>query len=334
MSGICELFHVPQAFSFCFFAKKDFLKTGFKVLGIINNASSSAGKLVVRWRSLQNIMGEKLEFSSGHAEVNPRELGEEIERKRGEYQTNLQPFYRQCKRNELEVKLAAGLCPTEITLKEAQNSNTRWIVLDSHLKNYKLYIYGHVECNVAVMKGKDVATLMPSRAPKPDNSPASCERGDDETCPQNQPRNDQKNGNQNVVEEWESSIAPPPQGCYCCPLQWKVGFPRNFCLSEIEVITNGFADILFENEKVKVYEGVWQNTLVIVRSYQNDQRLCSMLTILSGVSHHNIMNIVGYCCTGKNRFLISNYPCLNNIAMNLQRKIPFSLVSLHFHLLH
>ncbi|XVF01134.1 hypothetical protein REPUB_Repub04eG0062200 [Reevesia pubescens] len=258
---------------------------------------------------------EKLEFSSGHAELNPRELGEEIERKREQYQANLQPFYPQCKRNEvkLELKLAAGMCPAEVTLKEAQNSNTRWIVLDSHLKKHKLFIYGHVECNVAVMKGKNVATLMPSRANKPD----------DETFLDDQPLNDHKNGNPNVVEEGESSIAPPsqfpPEGHCWYPLQWRTGFPRDFSLSEIEVITNDFADTICVRENLKVYEGVLQNTPVIVKSFQDDERFWSMLTILSRVRHRNIMNMVGYCCTGTNRFLISDYPWFNNVAMNLQR---------------
>lgn len=45
--------------------------------------------------------GEKLEFSSGHGEVNPRELSEEIERKRQQYQRSVQPFNRQCKKNEV-----------------------------------------------------------------------------------------------------------------------------------------------------------------------------------------------------------------------------------------
>ncbi|XVE49081.1 hypothetical protein DITRI_Ditri01bG0053300 [Diplodiscus trichospermus] len=263
---------------------------------------------------------EKLEFSSGHAEMNPRELGEEIERKREQYQANLQPFYRQCKRNEvkLEVKLAAGICPTEITLQEARNANTRWIVLDRHLQKYKMFIYGHVECNVAVMKGKDVATLMPSRAPKPDYSSSSCERADAETYPENQPLNDQKNGNPNVVEEGESSIPPPSHCPSWYPLQWRAGYPREFSLSEIEVITNGFADIIYEYEKVKVYEGVLQNTPVTVKSFEEDEQFWSMLTILSRVRHCNIMNIVGYCCTGTNRLVIFDYPCLANVAMNLQ----------------
>lgn len=48
-----------------------------------------------------NILGEKLEFSSGHGEVNPRQLGEELEMKRVQYQNNLEKINRQCKRNEV-----------------------------------------------------------------------------------------------------------------------------------------------------------------------------------------------------------------------------------------
>lgn len=100
--------------------------------------------------------------------MTPKVLEEEIVKKREEYQAALQPFYRRCKRNEvggftfahlvanlflllkhsrlciqpyiyiiffsvqvkLEVKLAAGFSPKIITIEEAQNTNTRWIVLD------------------------------------------------------------------------------------------------------------------------------------------------------------------------------------------------------------
>ena len=36
---------------------------------------------------------------------------------------------------KLEVKLAAGIDAKEITIEEAQNSNTRWIVLDRQVRN-------------------------------------------------------------------------------------------------------------------------------------------------------------------------------------------------------
>lgn len=47
-------------------------------------------------------LGERLEFS-GYSEKSksPREIEEEIEKKREQYQCSLQPFYRQCKRNEV-----------------------------------------------------------------------------------------------------------------------------------------------------------------------------------------------------------------------------------------
>ncbi|GMJ12793.1 hypothetical protein like AT1G55200 [Hibiscus trionum] len=257
-----------------------------------------------------NISGilEKLEFSSGNTEGKPKDPGEEIERKREQYRSILQPFTRKCKRNEvkLEVKIAAGICPVEITLREAHNSNTRWIVLDSHLKKYKMCIYWNVECNVAVMKGKDVATLLPSRAPKPDYSSVSTERADAETCPDNQPLNDPEN---RVVEEGESPILETPRGPAWYPLQYRAGYPREFSFGEIEEITNGFSDIICEEGNLRIFEGVLENTPIIVKSVQNDERFWSMLSILSRVRHRNIMNIVGYCCSGTNRLLISDYPC-------------------------
>ncbi|KAE8669990.1 Kinase protein with adenine nucleotide alpha hydrolases-like domain, putative isoform 2 [Hibiscus syriacus] len=278
-----------------------------------------------------NISGilEKLEFSSGHTELKPRDVEEELERKREQYQAILQPFTRKCKRNEvkLEVTLAARICPIEITLKEAQNPNTRWIVLDSavmflildsHLKKYKMCIYWNVECNVAVMKGKDVATLMPSRAPKPEHSPVSSERADAETWPDDQPLNDPEHVNPNAVEEGESPILQTPRGPSWYPLQYRAGFPREFSFDEIKEITNGFSDTICEEGNLKIYEGVLENTPVIVKSIQEDERFWSMLTILSRVRHRNIMNIVGYCCSGTNGLLISDYPCLYNFAMKLQ----------------
>ncbi|XP_039068754.1 proline-rich receptor-like protein kinase PERK10 [Hibiscus syriacus] len=179
-------------------------------------------------------------------------------------------------------------------------------------------IYWNVECNVAVMKGKDVATLMPSRAPKPKHSPVSSERADAETWPDDQPLNDPENVNQKAVEEGESPILQTPRGPSWYPLQYRAGFPKEFSLDEIEEITNGFSDIICEEGNLKIYEGVLENTPVIVKSIQDDERFWSMLTILFRVRHRNIMNIVGYCLSGTNGLLISDYPCLYNFAMKLQ----------------
>ncbi|KAK3006849.1 hypothetical protein RJ639_016582 [Escallonia herrerae] len=109
----------------------------------------------------------KLEFSAGQGEMSPSHLAEEIVKKREEYLCALQPFYRQCKKNgvKLDVQLAAGIDPRNIAVEEAHKCNPRWIVLDSHLKKYKVYIYGHVACNVAVMKGK-IGAVMHPKAPE------------------------------------------------------------------------------------------------------------------------------------------------------------------------
>lgn len=183
-------------------------------------------------------------------------------------------------------------------------------------------IYWNVECNVAVMKEKDVATLMPSRTPNPDYSPLSSKQADAETWPDDRSLIDQENGNQNVIEEGESSKQQTPRVPSSYPLQFRPGFPREFSFSEIEEITDNFSDIICEEENLKVYQGVLQNTPVIVQSIQDDERFWSMLTILSCVRHRNIMNIVGYCNTTTNRLLISDYPCLYSFAMKLQCKIP------------
>ncbi|KAK8626833.1 hypothetical protein V6N13_134463 [Hibiscus sabdariffa] len=249
-----------------------------------------------------NISGilEKLEFSisSGHTEVKTKDAGEEIERKREQYRAILQPFTRKCKRNEvkLEVKIAAGICPIEITLKEALNSNTRWIVLDSHLKKYKMCIYWNVECNVAVMKGKDVATLLPSRAPKPDYSPLSSERADAETCPDDQPLNDPENGEPNVVEEAESPILETPRGPAWYPLQNRAGYPREFSFGEIEEITNGFSDIICDISAIKLtWRARWYTAIEIGGSLRYLHEECPEGPIVHrSVCSSNIVYSHGY----------------------------------------
>ncbi|KAA8545525.1 hypothetical protein F0562_020309 [Nyssa sinensis] len=238
----------------------------------------------------------RLEFS-GQGEMSPREVEEEIEKKREEYQCTLQPFYRQCKKNEvkLEVKLAAGYDPRKITIEEAQKSNPRWLVLDSHLKKDKDYIYGHVACNVAVMKGKGFATLMPSKAPAREQWPIEYGK---------------------IVD-----IAPTPRSPCWYPFSWRTGFPRAFSMSELEVITNGFADENIASEKgsQKVYEGIYQETPVLVFCFSgSDDRFWSLLKILSRVRHRNILNLVGYCCRDAMMFLLSDYPCRGSLEANLK----------------
>ncbi|KAF8405725.1 hypothetical protein HHK36_007802 [Tetracentron sinense] len=257
---------------------------------------------------------ERLEFS-GQGEMTPKVLEEEIAKKREQYRCNLQPFYRQCKKNEvkLEVKLAAGFDPKKITIEEAQNSKTRWIVLDSHLKKDKAYIYEHVGCNIAVIKDKEVATIMPSRAP-------GCERiaknpvidGRDGSAIQPKRLQDE---DLNVLQ----AAPPPPSSCWY-PLSWRTGFPRNFTYTELETITSCFDDgnVVFEGENMKLYQGILQETPVLVKCfYDNDERFWSELKILSRVRHRNILNLVGYCCTDAFVYLLQDCPCNGSLDMHL-----------------
>ncbi|KAJ9158594.1 hypothetical protein P3X46_024159 [Hevea brasiliensis] len=258
---------------------------------------------------------ERLEFSSqGQGEARPKELGEEIERKKKQYQNNLQPFYRLCRKNEvnMEVKLAFGFCPEKIAVEQAQNSNPRWIVLDSNLKKHKVIIYAHVGCNIAVMNGKDVATLTPSRAPPPGN----CTPTDDTTYTTNQTADNQDGFAPS--QDGESSARPQSPCWY--PLSWRNGFPGAFTQTELEEITNDFSEdnLIRVEDNIKVYEGIFQETPVVIMSFpESDERFWTMLKILSRVRHRNIANLVGFCCTGTSLFLLFDYPCLGTLELNL-----------------
>ncbi|XP_019078958.1 uncharacterized protein LOC104881004 [Vitis vinifera] len=267
--------------------------------------------------------GERLELSG--SEVNPKELEEEIEKKREQYQSSLQPIYRQCRKNEvkLEVKLAAGFDAKKITIEEAQNSNTRWIVLDSHLKKEKVFIYGQVDCNIAVMKGKDVATLMVPKASGCSQIPQKITRVDAANIitpdqPQTQPDDEDLND----LQEDLCRPAPAPQSPCWYPLAWRTGFPRSFTLTELEEITNRFGDenIVLDHGDIKLYDGILQETPVLVQRFSgNDQgKFWSEFKILSRVRHRNIMNLVGYCCTGSCLFLLFDYPCMGSLEVNLR----------------
>ncbi|KAB2620417.1 proline-rich receptor-like protein kinase PERK14 [Pyrus ussuriensis x Pyrus communis] len=253
------------------------------------------------------LMDEALEFVD-HEEVDPVDLEEEFERKRKEYRSILQPLYRQCSKNEvsLVLKLAAGFCPARLAIKESQNLITRWIILDSHFKKSKVYLRGHVTCNIAVVKEKGYASLMLSN---------------DSVTPEEHPG--EKNSKGFSAYELRNKSAPAPYPHYPCfyPLSWRSGFPRVFSYNELEVITNGFADdnIKAVVDGMAVHQGILQDTPVLVKSLQiTNKGFQTILEILSQVRHRNIMNLVGCCSTGVSAFLLFDFPCLGTVQMNLQ----------------
>jgi hypothetical protein len=153
------------------------------------------------------------------------------------------------------------------------------------------------------VKGKDVTEIMTSKAMQPENS-------------------------ENILQEEESpEPLPSPESPCWYPLSWRSGFPRAFDHSELEVITNGFADenIVKEMDGMKVYHGFLQDIPVLVKCFlETDERFWTMLKILSWVRHRNIKNIVGYCFAGASVFLLCDCPCMDTVEVNLQCKNNFS----------
>ncbi|KAL0013233.1 hypothetical protein SO802_000302 [Lithocarpus litseifolius] len=244
--------------------------------------------------------GEILE-SPGQGEVNPRELESEIKKKRGQYQSDLQPFYQLCKMNEvkLEVQFAAGFRPCQVAVEEAQKYNARWVVLDSHFKKFKEDIRGHINCNLAVVKGKDIAAIMTSTAVQNENF---------ETLP--------------PEEESPGLLSDPESPCWY-PRSWRSGFPQAFDHSELKVVTNDFDDynIVREEDGMKVYHGFFQDIPVLVKCFlKTDKRFWSTLKILFQVRHRHIMNFVGYCYADDSVFLLCDCPCMDTVEVNLQWK--------------
>ncbi|CAN6584509.1 unnamed protein product [Malus baccata var. baccata] len=93
-----------------------------------------------------------------HEEVHPVDLEEEIQRKKGQYRTSLQPIYSHCSKNEVRLvfKLAAGFCPATLAIKESQNLNTRWIVLD----RYATGSYINIQTNLHQFVGDELAEKL------------------------------------------------------------------------------------------------------------------------------------------------------------------------------
>ncbi|XP_028962259.2 probable receptor-like serine/threonine-protein kinase At5g57670 [Malus domestica] len=234
-----------------------------------------------------------------HEEVHPVDLEEEIQRKKGQYRTSLQPIYSHCSKNEVRLvfKLAAGFCPATLAIKESQKLNTRWIVLDSHFKKSKVYLRGHVTCNIAVVKEKDFASLMLSN----DTQPAEIclsnpELNYDSAALEEHPREEHRKDFSAYELRNKSAPAPYPQNPCCYPLSWRSGFPRAFSYNELEVITNGFADdnITGVVDDIAVLQGLLQETPVLVKSLQKTKKgFWSILQILSRNIQTDLYQFVG-----------------------------------------
>ncbi|KAL3538551.1 hypothetical protein ACH5RR_001917 [Cinchona calisaya] len=266
---------------------------------------------------------EKL-YASEQDEMSPAVL-EEIDKMRAVYQSILHPFYKQCMKSEvkLEIKLAAGFDPRKITVEEAYNCNPRWIVLDSHLKKEKLYIYGHVACNVAIMKKKGIATLMPSRYPEEGKQYwRESQRNEYEAEASRVSESDQLQDECVDASDQIKCIPPPTPNCPCWDqLACKSGFPRGFSITELEEITNDFSNenVILKEEGLIIYEGILMGTPIFVKCYpEADDHFWSLLELLSWIRHPNVLNIIGHCYTTYSMFLIYDCPCSGILAKYLK----------------
>nr|GEX40670.1 protein kinase-like domain-containing protein [Tanacetum cinerariifolium] len=241
----------------------------------------------------------KLEFSTSGGST-PSELQKEISRKKREYQKFLEPYYEQCKKREvkLDIRLAAGFESKFIAVAEAKKHDPRWIVLDGYLKKDKSYIHKNVDCHVALLKTKGVATLIPSKITGPESEEwqTVCKKIDDIAFKTN-----------TLVEEPHSPKQPTSTPS-SYPLSWRTGFPRTFSLGEIDEITNGFNNVSVKNQHKTIYRGVFGEYPVIVICFNADDQAVLLLKIVSRIRHINILNLIGHCCIGDSIFFVCDCP--------------------------
>lgn len=187
----------------------------------------------------------------------------------------------------------------------------------SHLKRDKVFIYGHVACNVAIMKEKGVATLMPSRGLASERF--SIDKKDSNS--ENEPDIEQDEDSMWVLP----TLTAPQSPCWY-PLSWRAGFPKVFSIHDLEVMTNGFSkeNVVIAYEDKILYDGIFQETPILIKKFSaEDSQAMSLLKILSQVRHRNIFNLVGYCCTHDFLALLFDYPCSGTLKMFLQGKTTF-----------
>lgn len=113
-------------------------------------------------------------------------------------------------------------------------------------------------CNVAVMKRKGIATLMPSRYPECGKWLMESQGIDDFTSTVNESEQLQDEETVNAGEDGElSPLASPPQSPFLYQLAQIIGFPQPFSFTELEEIINGYSDKTrtIENDRCRLYDG-------------------------------------------------------------------------------
>lgn len=199
----------------------------------------------------------------------------------------------------------------------------------SQLKKEKVYIYGHVACNVAIMKKKGIATLMPSRYPEEGRQYwRESQRNDGESCTVSV--SEQLQDECVEASQIKRIRRPPTPDCPCWDqLAWKSGFPRCFSITELEEMTSGFSNknVIIKKERLIIYEGILLETPVLINCYLGaEDCFWVRLELLSWIRHQNVLNIVGYCYSTYSMFFIYDCPCSGTLEMNLKGNNAFASV--------
>lgn len=159
-----------------------------------------------------------------------------------------------------------------------------------YFKKDKEYIQKHVDCHLALMKTKGIATLIPSKitGPECEEWQSICRRIDDQPFTTD-----------DMVEEPHSPKQTPFTPC---------SYPRALSMGEVEEITNGFNNILVKDPHTIIYSGFFGEFPVIVVGLPADNQSVSLLKIVTRARHTNILNLIGYCCFGDSIFFLFECP--------------------------
>lgn len=194
-----------------------------------------------------------------------------------------------------------------------------------YFKKDKEYLHKHVDCHVALLKTKGIATLIPSKI-----TGSECEEWQT-VCKK---IDDQPFITYEFKEEPDSPKQTPPTPC-SYPFLCRTGFPIAFSRGEVEEITNGFNNISLKDRHRTIYRGVFGECPVIVMCFPADDQVVSLLKIVYRVRHRNILNLTGYCCTGDSIFFVCDLPkgsletcLLCTSGHDVHRKIMWLCVSL------
>lgn len=104
----------------------------------------------------------------------------------------------------------------------------------------------------------------------------------------------------------------------------KIGWSRNFTLSELQISTDGFSlkNLISENGFCSSYRGVLNGLNVAVHriksvSSEGEEELTYRLRELTRARNENLVSLLGVCSEGSRRLLVYEYVCNGSVEQHL-----------------